>query len=193
MRKVVFSALWLSLFAVAAHGQLGVNGGLNISSMRGSEIQNSKSKASMHLGVFYQVPLFGDFALQPEASYSGEGSKSGTGSSDKIYKLNYLNFCLLFRYNFEKGISLATGPQFGSLLNAKLKFGNNTTDLKNEIRKANNSWAITAAYDLLSGLGFYGRYNIGISDIEKDSQRGSLKASTFQLGVRYTLSMGGED
>lgn len=193
MRKIIFSILFSILYTAIVHAQFGVNGGLNISNMRGSEIQNNKSKAGFHIGMFYQVPLSGSFALQPEVSYSGEGARTSYNGSDQKYNLNFMNLSLLFRYNFEGSFNLATGLQYGVLLSAKLKSGGNTSDLKNLIRNTNYSWVITAGYELPSGLGFYGRYNLGISDIEKDSQRGSLKASTFQLGVRYTLHTGAGD
>ncbi|MCC7402659.1 MAG: PorT family protein [Chitinophagaceae bacterium] len=188
MRKIIFYIQFSLFFLGAAHAQFGVNGGLNISNMRGSEIQNNKSKAGLHIGMFYQVPLSGNFSLQPEVAYSGEGTKISYNGGVQKYNLNFMNLSLLFRYNFEGDFNLATGLQYGALLSAKLKTGSNSTDLKNLIRNANYSWVITAGYELPSGFGFYGRYNLGISDIEKDSQRGSLKASTFQLGVRYTIN-----
>ncbi|MBS1920587.1 MAG: PorT family protein [Bacteroidetes bacterium] len=192
MRKTFFCLLVSGIFIIRVHAQFGVNGGLNISNVRGDVVQNSKSKPGLHLGVFYKIPLPAGIAIQVEAAYSGEGAKTVITGSQWKYNFDYLNLAALFRYDFEGGFNVATGFQYGILLSAKLKSTGNTVDYKNGVRNVNYSWAFAAGYDLPLGVGFYGRYNLGMSDIAKDSQGGSMKASTFQVGVRYNIHLSKE-
>jgi hypothetical protein len=85
---------------------------------------------------------------------------------------------------FEGGFFLQTGPQYGFLMSAKAKDGG-TTDVKDQFKTGNFSWAFAAGYDTKGGLGFYARYNLGLSKIADDGS--DVKTGTFQFGLRYTL------
>ncbi|MCC7402657.1 MAG: PorT family protein [Chitinophagaceae bacterium] len=190
MKKIFFSLLLSTVFVIAAQAQFGVNAGLNISNLHGNDLSDAKSKIGPHFGVFYNIPVSNGISVQTEASYSGEGAKANSG--DGKFLIDYLNLAALFRYNFEGGFNLATGPQYGFLLSAKSKYGGQTYDMKDNIKGGNFCWAFGAGYDLPMGFGFYGRYNLGLSNIEKNGEGGSVKTNCFQFGVRYTINTGGE-
>jgi hypothetical protein len=182
MKKILFFLL-LSGSVIAVQAQFGVNAGLNISTLSGSDVSDAKSKAGVHFGAFYKIPVSNGIAVQTEASYSMEGAKEG--SSDYKLELGMLNLAALFRYNFQGGFNLATGPQYGFILSAKAKGGGSSADVKDQMKSGNFCWAFAAGYDLPMGLGFYGRYNLGLAKIAKDGS--DVKSSSFQLGVRYNF------
>lgn len=187
MKKILLS-LMLMIFVMTAGAQFGVNAGLNISTLTGSGISSGKSKAGLHIGAFYQHHVVSGVAVQVEAAYSGEGVSYSSGSYSKDL-LNYLNLAALFKYNFEKGFNVATGPQYGTLLSTKRKLrSSGSLDIKSILRKNNFSWAFNVGYDLPTDVGFYIRYNLGFSNIQKDVQGGELKTSTIQIGVRYNIT-----
>lgn len=191
MKKILLSLL-LTTFVIAAQAQFGVNAGLNISSLNGSALGNANSKTGFHIGAFYQQhPASKNISVQAEVAYSAEGAKFSSGNTKDLF--DYLNLAALFRYNFEGGFNLATGPQYGFLLSAKSKNSSGTQDLKGIIKNNNFSWAFSAGYDLPMNVGFYARYNLGLSNIIKDVQGGDVKMSTFQLGVRYNFNAGREE
>lgn len=192
MKRILFSLL-LTSFVIAAQAQFGVHAGINVSSLRGEDMSGFKSKLGAHFGVSYQIPVSNGIAVQTEATYSSEGAKytgGGDGDYDVKYNFNYLNLAALFRYNFEGGFNLATGPQYGFITSAKLKSEGESMDFKDELKSGNFSWAFAAGYDLPMGFGLYARYNLGLSSIEKESEGEHVKASTFQFGVRYSIKTG---
>ncbi len=188
MKKILFSLLLSTSLVIAAHAQFGVNAGLNISRFHGDDIHdNFKSKVGFHFGAFYQIPVSNGISVQPEVAYSAEGAKvSGDGSSGS-YNLGSLNLAALFRYNFQGGFNLATGPQYGILLSAKEKEDGDSYDAKDSFKGGNFAWAFTAGYDLPTGLGFYARYNLGLANIVDESDV-DVKSSTIQIGLRYNIS-----
>lgn len=190
MKKILFFLL-LAGFSISVQAQFGVNAGLNVSTLSGNAISNEKSKPGLHIGAFYQHALDKGIAVQAEAFYSGEGVKYSSGNLKDL--LNYLNLAAMFRYNFNGDFNLSTGPQYGILLSAKRKSNGGSSDLKQILKSNNFSWAFAAGYDLPLGVGFYARYQLGLSNIQKDAQAGDLKSGTFQLGIRYSFSMGAEE
>ncbi|OQY94281.1 MAG: hypothetical protein B6D37_08490 [Sphingobacteriales bacterium UTBCD1] len=190
MKKILFSLSLFTALFITAQAQFGVNAGLNIANLHGSDINNVKSKIGPHFGVFYNIPVSKNgISVQTDASYSSEGAKVSSG--DGKHLLSYLNLSTLFCYNFIGGFNLATGPQYGILLSAKSKYSGQTIDMKDQTKGGNFCWAFAAGYDLPMGVGFYGRYNLGISNIEKYNEGGSVKTGSFQIGARLTIKTKG--
>jgi hypothetical protein len=189
MKKLVLLAA-ITFFMFAANAQFGIHAGLNVSSYSGKDATDTKSKAGFHFGVSYQIPVSNGITIQTEATYSGEGATYKDVSDDKDH-INFLNLAALFRYNFNGGFNLATGPQYGFVLSAKEKYDGNTDDFKDQLKTGNFCWAFAAGYDLPMGFGVYARYNLGLSTIASD-QNFDVKQSTFQFGVRYTIETNGK-
>lgn len=187
--KKLLSLLFVTAFVIAANAQFGINAGLNLSTLHGNDVTDAKAKTGFHFGALYQIPVSKGITVQTEAAYSAEGCKFEESGESAKFNFDYLNLAALFRYNFDGGFNLATGPQYGFLLSAKLKADGESEDFKDELKSGNFSWAFAAGYDLPMGFGFYARYNLGLAGIEKESGGDHVKASTFQFGVRYNLKM----
>ena len=180
--------LIIALFCMSTlHAQLGVKGGINVSSWRGESTSNSSSKLGYYGGVFYNLPITEMISIQPEVVYSSEGAKSKDGSTIK-YTTNFINLTPLIRYN-SGGFFGGTGPQIGILTSAKLEYQGDKTDVKDLFKSTNFSWAFAVGYELESGLGAYARYNLGLSNFS-GVDGAELKTSAFHVGLRYRFNNG---
>ena len=181
-KMIVFFAI--ILFGFTANAQFGVKGGANFANFGGDDAGDDKMLVAFYAGVLYNVMINEMFSFQPELVYSGQGAKD---EDDLKLKLNYLNLAPLFRYNTKSGFFVGTGPQIGFLLSAKFKDDNNSVDVKDQFKSTDFSWAFMLGYQMQSGFGVYGRYNLGLSNI-LDADEGDLKNMVIQLGLRYMFS-----
>ncbi|MDP4130616.1 MAG: porin family protein [Bacteroidota bacterium] len=187
MKKLFLLLLTGFSFAAAdAQIQFGVKAGANMANFTGNDVSGTKWKIGFHGGALVAVPLFNEFSLQPEVVYSSQGTKVDQQDYTATMNSNYLNIPVLFKYNNPSGFFLETGPQLGFLMSAKAKSGSVSVDEKSAYKSTDFSWAFGLGY-LISGLnaGIDARYNLGVSNIVKDSNNGTAKNSVFQLGIFY--------
>ena len=183
MKKlIVFVAI--AITTCSANAQWGLKAGANFSTLTGEQTGGLKRTTGFYGGVFYNARINGVFSFQPELVYSGQGTQVINGET---WRLNYLNVTGLFRYNHPSGIFLGTAPQFGLLLNAKGKEGSSSADMKDNFKSTDISWAFVLGYEFKNGFGLYGRYNLGLSNINDVGYGGKLKNSVIQIGLRYSF------
>lgn len=180
----------LSAIVVTTNAQFGVKAGVNFANLHGSDVSGVKGIVGFYAGANYNISINEMFNVQTEAVYSSEGAKDSGGSDDKII-LGFINLSALFRYN-SSGFFIGTGPQYGIIASAKEKISGTSTDIKDQLKSGDFSWAFAAGYDLPVGLGFDARYNLGLGSIGKE-QSGvtpDIKTGCFQVGVHYNFKMG---
>ena len=192
MKKIclVFFAVMSGVFA-GAQVQFGVKAGLNLTTLTYSGPASTEPawKTSFNAGLLASVPLSSGFYLQPEIMYSGQGYEHAVANQSGHYELSYLNVPVLFRYQHESGLFAVTGPQIGFLLSADAEVGGNKTDIKDQFQTTDFSWAFGLGYKFSKiGLGIDARYNLGITNLAKDSPDETIKNSVFQLGLFYMLN-----
>ena len=185
--KKVFLAFSAIAIAAVVQAQIGVKGGVNLSSWRGDDAEGTKAKVGFYGGVFYNFKIQKSWSMQPELVFSAEGVQSETNSKSKL-NTNFLNFTPLLRYNTSSGFFIGTAPQLGFLLTAKATDGNNNVDVKDSFKGINFSWAVAAGYEFKNGFGFNARYNFGLSNISDISGK-NTKTGVFQFGLRYAFNM----
>ena len=196
MKKIALVILaGISIGSAKAQIQYGVKAGANFASMKihpSVDGLSLGSKTDFNGGVFVGIPLVAGLSIQPEAYYSGEGSKvSGEGTGK--YNLGYIDVPVLVKYKHETGLFAETGPQIGFLLSAKAKAdGGQSEDVKSSFKSTNFGWAFGVGYQLpVLPLGIDVRYNLGLSNIASGATDGSsLKTTTFQVGLFYAFSGG---
>lgn len=186
MKRIMMTAMALSFCAMSTFAQktaIGFKAGVNFATLRTDESPNPyKMKTDLHAGLLAHIHLTHQLALQPEVMYSGQGAKAESGPGE--LNLGYLNVPVILQYMFENGFRLQTGPQAGILLNAKAKISNISTDVKDELKSFDFGWTAGLGYLSKVGLGVDARYNLGLSDINKNNT-GSIKNSVIQLGLFY--------
>lgn len=204
MKKILLSAALgiVSYFSNAQtgvdHFSFGIKGGLNLASVKGSDVEGTSSLLGFHGGVQAKIPLTKEFSVQPELFYSAEGTKmkiEAQGDGDEIITatakthLNYLNLPILLQYQHSSGVFAITGPQIGYLLSAKVKADGESLDVKDSFKKINFGWTLGVGYVIpTTSIGIDVRYNFGLAKLAKGEEGGpSAKAFTrvLQAGVFY--------
>ncbi len=206
--------LLLTVFAVVAiqsvYGQaqiaIGLKGGLNFASMTGSTSLSSaySNRTGYHYGA-YVLFKFTKIGLQPEILFSKQGQKFTVNSQNYESNFDYISIPVMLKLYLAGGLNLQAGPQFSFLASAKGDVINTSTngvstgqDLKNFANSTDVSIALGAGWDLPFGLNIAARYNIGISDINKQtgtvnpalvSSMGTTqsKNQVIQVSVGYRL------
>lgn len=133
-------------------------------------------------------------------------------------KLNYLNLPIILKYKIIEKLSVEFGPQIGYLMSAKTKvdvtedsrdpsqnysveidmlndgvynFGGTTVQSKASANRLDFSLNLGASYDITEKIFIEGRYNLGLSKVDKNSTNGTatnswnMKNSVFQLSAGY--------
>ena len=175
-----------------AQFRLGPKFGANIGKIDGKGF-NDQYKLGYHLGVFAEIPLGKKFGIQPELLWNQINSDTVSGFSS-VYQnlnkqnlsnpqLNYLSVPLLLSYKPGKILSLQAGPQFGILINkSKNLFENGKEAFKN----GDLSMLFGAQLNIMR-IRIYGRYAIGLNNINDLASQEKWTTRGFQLGVGLAL------
>lgn len=194
MKKWMLTTIVLSLITTASFSQfrLGVKAGSNLSKVSGKSF-SEEFDLGYQLGAFSEID-FGRFGIQPEVLFSQINTKRSSGfnaiydslanrnSGDKI-NLKYLSIPLLLRYNLSKVVTLNLGPSFSVLID----------DNENMLRNGENAFK-KGDLSMVGGLALnlkafrvYGRYNIGLSNINDIDNQDKWKSEQLQLGIGLKL------
>lgn len=191
MKRIILAAIAVMVFgfANAQKTRFGVKGGLNISTVVGGDVDNTKSLIGFHVGGLAEIHVVEKFFIQPELLYSAQGTKvDGPLGTDADLKLNYLNIPVLAKYYFvENKFSVEAGPQLGILLSAKA----NGNDIKDLTRSTDFGFNLGAGYNFTENFSVGIRYTIGLSPLsDKDIDNtedyyDSAKNSNLALSLAY--------
>lgn len=175
-------------FANAQKTRFGVKGGLNISTVVGGDVEDTKALVGFHVGGFAEIHVVQRFFIQPELLFSAQGTKVDGSLNDTDIKLNYLNIPVVAKYYIiDKKFNVEAGPQLGVLLSAKVN-GNNIKDFT---RSVDLGFNLGAGYSFTDNLSVGLRYTIGLSplsdkDIDNsDDYYDSAKNSNLALSLAY--------
>jgi len=180
----VFAFLLMAGPVSAQHNNFGIKGGLNLYNIFNNDNDGFDQKTGFHLGIISHIHLGGQFALQPELTFSTQGTQYKVENETTKLNLNYLNVPLLGQYMFDNGFRLQAGPQLGFLLSAKSETNNNSTDIKDDLKGFELGFGIGASYvHPPSGFGVDARYNFGLTPINENGSDSFNRG--LQLGVFY--------
>jgi hypothetical protein len=167
----------------AGHVNIGIKGGVNVYNINNDDNTKYGQRTGYNFGLLGHIHFNSQFAVQPEIVFSTQGATIDNGNTK--YNLDYINVPVLFQYMFDNGFRLQAGPQVGILISAKSKSNNNITDFKNDFNPIDFGVSIGASYVVPStGFGIDARYNLGLSNINKNSSVNSTNRG-IQLGVFY--------
>jgi len=177
----------------------GAKAGLNYSNLNLSSDgklvgTNYHPAVGYHLGGYALIKLK-KISIQPELVYSNQGQYFTTPSYSNLKTtLNYINIPILIKYYLTGSVHLQAGPQFGILVSSKgdlnpIQGGNFAgppvfnQNLKSYLKSTDFSIAVGAGINLAANLNLSVRYNIGITDINKNSG-----GATFSDGLQPSFS-----
>jgi len=189
MKRILFSIAAIFLFTVVTKVQgfhLGVKAGANLGKIDGQSFKD-EFNLGYQLGGFAEIDFTKGIGIQPEVLFSQTNTTvtdeplSGLKSGEKI-NLNYLNVPILLRLNPSKLLTFHVGPQFSILTNNHKTTAGNVVDAF----KGGDFAMVAGAQVNLGALKIYGRYNIGLSNINDvgDKEKWSSQQIQFGLGLR---------
>ncbi|MGZ8545177.1 MAG: porin family protein [Flavisolibacter sp.] len=194
MRKSIVVILFM-LGAGMLHAQnkkfaSGIKAGVNLANLRldNQPDVNSDMRINFHAGIWYNIPFSKNFSLNPEILFSAEGANQESNISTNDIILNYLQIPIMLQLNTSSGFFLETGPALSILAKGQetIKTSAATSELalNKQIKKTNLSWGAGLGYRMKK-LGFYGRYNLGLSNLAKNDTRPETKSSVIQVGLSW--------
>ena len=183
--------LTISFFASAQEKLgIGIKVGQNFSSV--NSVAVDRHSASFHGGVAFQIGLTNKISLVPELLLSQTKLATNPSIVDVLgdnkfkpetYHLNFLMIPLLVQVKPFSGLLLQAGPQYGILLDQK-KDGIENAQLA--FKEGEFSFVGGAKVDL-GGFFVYGRYVVGLNDINELQDQAKWKTTQWQLGIGMNL------
>jgi hypothetical protein len=185
--------------AQAQSFKLGVKVGGNMNKIQGQSFSDG-FKFAYHAGAFAEINFNKKWGIQPEVLWNQMGgvpsdfqSVYGTATnvnisslfnSDNVFKLNYLSIPILLRYTTVGGLfTFNVGPQFGIVLQQD----------KTLIQSGQDAFTggdlsmVTGVQLNLLMLRIYGRYNIGLKNINNIDDRDKWTSQQLQVGLGIKL------
>lgn len=174
----------------AQNVQLGIKGGVNISSANDEDLVADAKVTPVigyHFGGLAHIHLSSNWAIQPEVVYSKEGAKVEHPTYNATTETKYINIPVLAQYMTSGGFRVETGPQVGLLVDHKYETPNGIEGDKDDASKANFSWAFGLGYLTRSGLGVDARFNLGLTNLYKEGTHAGAegKGRVGQVGLFY--------
>ncbi len=171
---------------------LGVKGGTNINKISGHSFSD-KFSYGYHLGGFAEIGLGKKWAIQPEVLFNQINTDTSSQFS-KIYtslsasniskiKLSYLSIPLLLDYKVSKFLTLQAGPQFGLLMQQNKNLFENGKDAFKK-----GDFSMLGGIQLkIATVRIYGRYALGLSNINDIDNKDKWKSQSFQVGIGLAI------
>lgn len=159
---------------------------------------STKLKPGFTGGVGVGLQLSKIFATQLEVNYQviagGDGKKQiWLDGYHKSISMRYVSVPLLLKLKIpNSGVGIYAGPQYGYLINTKLKTYDGYAETTNRLRKHNIAATVGAEYYFTikggNQLGLSGRYQFSPAHIDKDASKDlhlDNSAFTLTLGYRF--------
>ncbi|MGB4845117.1 MAG: porin family protein [Ferruginibacter sp.] len=175
--------------ATAQKFHIGAKAGANINKIDGKSFSDEFS-FGYHLGGFFSVGLGNKFAIQPEILFN-QINVDTSSTFSQVYKFNqldkvqlkYLSVPILLNFKPVKFITLQAGPQFSVLMNKSKTLLENGRDAF----KAGDFSMLGGAQVNIGHLNIYGRYAVGLSNLNDIDNKEKWKSQSFQIGLGLTL------
>jgi hypothetical protein len=192
MKKIIF---FISLFIVNSivaqeHVNIGIKVGQNFSKV--NNVAADRTQASFHIGAQASVRLTNMLSIAPEVILSQTKLEADPTLIDVLgnnnlqpetYHLNYLSFPVLLQIKPISKLVVELGPQYSVLMNQS-KDGK---ELANMAFNSGEFAFIGGAKIQFSGIAAYGRYVVGMQDINALQDQQHWKTRQWQLGISLNL------
>ena len=193
MKKNI-SFLFVLLLASIANGQdkfsLGIKVGQNFSSVNSVAVDHNT--ASYHGGVNMHFAVTDKIGIDPELLLSQTKLETNPTIVDVLgnnnlqpetYHLNYLSIPLLVAFKPTNSFSIQAGPQYSILLDQKKDgVGNASMAFKS------GEFAFVGGAKIdLGGFFLYGRYIVGLQNINELQDQTKWRTTQWQLGLGMSL------
>lgn len=192
MKKYIFIVSLFIVFSAKAQEKfgIGIKIGQNFSSVNSLGVD--RHAASYHGGITAQIGLTEKISLVPEVLLSQTKLSTNPSIGDVLgnnalnpetYHLNYLMLPLLLQVKPFPVLLLQAGPQYGILIDQK-KDGVENAQLA--FKQGEFSFVGGAKVNL-GGFFVYGRYVVGLQNINELQDQEKWKTTQWQLGLGLNL------
>lgn len=170
--------------------KFGIRGGANINKIEGVSFSDEFTYG-YHLGGGLEMMFGNVIGIQPEVLFNQSNLQTGY-SFDTLYqsinpgtlknvKLNYLSIPILLNIKPLPFLTLQAGPQFGILMSQEKSM---LEDGKEAFRNGNISMVGGIQIHLMQ-FRIYGRYGVGLNNMNDIDNRDKWKSQTGQVGLAY--------
>lgn len=168
MKKITLIAFVLFIGLTTSQAQLkvspGIRGGLNLSTL--TNIDDNSMKSDFYVGGLVEMKFNKYFTLQPEITYSRQGSEGreyyvdSDSFENTKYELNYVTLGAVAKFNFGgQGFHVLAGPSLD------IKTSDNFGRYGYDPIGTDFSFVGGIGYSLPNGLTFEARFKQGLIDI----------------------------
>ena len=191
MKKISLAALMV-IAGLAVHAQManfGLKGGLNLATWsKNNSGVGYQNRAGFNAGLYANVPIGTNLAIQPEVVYSSQGTKYTIANAEHNLALNYVNIPVMLQAKVGGGVYAQAGPQIGFLTGTADKVNGVETNYfsTNDFKKTDVAVGFGLGYSGASPLGIDARYNLGLTNINAVGSN-SIKNNVLQIGLTYRL------
>jgi len=192
MKKCFFliGLFFANLSFAQEHVNIGIKVGQNFSKV--NNVAADRTQASFHIGAQASVRLTNILSIAPEVILSQTKLEADPSLMDVLgnnnlqpetYHLNYLSFPVLLQIKPVSKLVLELGPQYSVLMNQS-KDGK---ELANMAFNSGEFAFVGGAKIQFSGIAAYGRYVVGMQDINALQDQQHWKTRQWQLGISLNL------
>jgi len=191
MKKILFSFLLIAgviQFSNAQGFQLGILGGADLQKINGESCEK-KFAYGYHGGIFANIIASKSISIQPELYYSSATSKvdsslNGVSANyNTNIKFEYINIAGLLNYSPAEKISIQIGPKYSILSDKNLSIKANA----DKAFKAGELSLVAGLQVYVASFRIYGRYQIGLSDINNIPSQQKWNSEVIHIGVGWRL------
>lgn len=192
MKKAIllsFLMLFIAAGAFAQSFKIGIKAGADLNKLDGKAFKEQFS-FGYQAGAFANIGLTKKLGIQPEVIFS-QINFDTTSSFKDVYqvknigdiKLSVLKIPLLLNFSPNKFVTFQAGPQFGIVMNRDSSLAANGA---NAFKKGD--------FSMLGGLQLniskfiaYGRYGIGLNNLNDLGNNEKWKNQSIQLGIGFVF------
>jgi len=176
-------------FAQKQKFYVGIKAGADMNKIDGRSF-NDQFSFGYQAGAFATIPLGKKFGIQPEVIFSQVNIDTSSKFSE-VYqfkqlsqvKLQYLKIPLLLNFSPNPFVSFQLGPQFGILIDENTNLLNNGSNAFSK-----GDFSMVGGLQLnISKLRIYGRYGVGLNNLNDIDTKEKWKNQNFQFGIGFAL------
>ncbi|ACU06376.1 MULTISPECIES: porin family protein [Pedobacter] len=181
--------------------RFGIKAGANLMKMGkvqfGDQLYSTDYRVGFQAGIYADLPMGGNFAFMPEATFTQKGGKlketvsGNTGEFDS--KVSYIDIPVLIGYKASPELTVFAGPQVSFLLDQKSTIKSNGNEIVSSSSKENFEKSIAGAaiglgYAITPNINVNGRYTMDFQRAFKENvNQDKVKNSGFALSLGYTF------
>jgi len=168
---------------------IGAKAGANLNKIDGQSFKQG-FELGYQLGGYAEINFNKDWGIQPEVLFSQSNTIVDSGFK-AIYQdidnavigqkahLNYLNIPISLRLNAGSLLTFNLGPQFSILMNSRESLVHNGK----QAFKQGDIAAVLGAQLNIGSFNVYGRYNVGLNNLNDIDNQDKWKSQQWQFGL----------